>query len=133
MTEATSSANKIGWMLCALMGGLLVWMLAGCADARDQTRYRGGYYPNQPQPREVYAQPSSVMVEASNGSVGFAIRSDNDFYEPLSLYGRWEVVGSYGRCWIPGRVDPEWRPYSNGYWQRTDAGWYWASDEPCTV
>jgi hypothetical protein len=27
-------------------------------------------------------------------------------------------------------VEVGWRPYSNGYWQRTDAGWYWASDEP---
>lgn len=58
------------------------------------------------------------------------IRTESDFYEPLSPYGRWEVVGSYGRCWIPGGVDAGWSPYSNGYWQRTDAGWYWASDEP---
>jgi hypothetical protein len=27
-------------------------------------------------------------------------------------------------------VDAEWRPYSHGNWERTDAGWYWASDEP---
>jgi len=58
------------------------------------------------------------------------IQSENDFYEPLAAYGRWEVVGSYGRCWVPARVDAGWRPYANGYWQRTDAGWYWASDEP---
>jgi hypothetical protein len=31
-------------MLCAFMGGLLVWMLAGCAHHRDQARDRGGYY-----------------------------------------------------------------------------------------
>jgi len=23
-----------------------------------------------------------------------------------------------------------WQPYCNGNWQRTDAGWYWVSDEP---
>ncbi len=72
-------------------------------------------------------QHPAVEAEAS---VGFGIRSKSDFYEPLSPYGRWEVVGSYGRCWIPGRVEANWRPYSNGNWQRTDAGWYWASDEP---
>ena len=62
--------------------------------------------------------------------VGVAIHTESDFYEPLTPYGRWEVVGSYGRCWIPGRVEADWRPYSDGYWQRTDAGWYWVSDEP---
>jgi hypothetical protein len=58
------------------------------------------------------------------------IRAESDFYEPLTPYGRWEVVGSYGRCWIPGRVEADWRPYSEGYWQCTDDGWYWVSDEP---
>ena len=59
-----------------------------------------------------------------------AIHTESDFYEPLSPYGRWEVVGSYGRCWIPGGVEAGWSPYCNGYWQQTDDGWYWASDEP---
>src|SRR5262245_33297905 len=58
------------------------------------------------------------------------IHHEHDFYEPLSPYGSWVIVGSYGRVWRPVRVSAEWRPYSHGYWQRTDAGWYWASDEP---
>jgi len=58
------------------------------------------------------------------------IHSDSDFYEPLSPYGHWEVVGSDGRCWIPGGVEADWSPYENGYWEQTDAGWYWVSDEP---
>ena len=70
-----------------------------------------------------YAAEVSVFV-------GVAIHTESDFYEPLSPYGRWEVVGSYGRCWIPNRVEADWRPYSEGYWQRTDDGWYWVSDEP---
>ena len=75
------------------------------------------------------AQPSlSVGVRVGFPSV--EIRAESDFYEPLTPYGRWEVVGSYGRCWIPGGVETGWRPYCNGYWQRTDNGWYWASDEP---
>jgi len=69
---------------------------------------------------------AQVSVEVST----VAIHTDSDFYEPLSPYGRWEVVGSDGRCWIPGGVDAGWSPYSNGYWEQTDAGWYWASDEP---
>jgi Family of unknown function (DUF6600) len=74
-----------------------------------------------------YGQPS-VMVEVS--LPGVEIRADSDFYEPLTPYGRWEVVGSYGRCWIPRGVGADWRPYCNGNWQRTDDGWYWVSDEP---
>ena len=76
-----------------------------------------------------YGQPSvSVAVSVPLPSV--EIRAESDFYEPLTPYGRWEVVGSYGRCWIPGRIEADWRPYSEGYWQRTEAGWYWVSDEP---
>src|SRR6185436_3754691 len=101
-----------------------------CVGYVDQPRSRAEYYPQPPPPREVYVAPPSVQVEASVGAVGVAIRAESDFYEPLTPYGRWEVVGSHGRCWIPARVERDWRPYSNGYWQRTDAGWYWASDEP---
>jgi hypothetical protein len=76
-----------------------------------------------------YGQPS-VSVGVSVPLPSVEIRAANDFYEPLTPYGRWEVVGSYGRCWIPGGVEADWRPYANGYWQLTDAGWYWVSDEP---
>jgi hypothetical protein len=58
------------------------------------------------------------------------IHAETDFYEPLGAHGRWVVVGAYGRCWIPARVETGWRPYSNGYWRHTDAGWYWVTDEP---
>src|ERR1043166_2631482 len=74
-----------------------------------------------PPPQPVYVEPSSVEV---------VIRDERDFYEPLSPYGRWEYVGNYGRGWVPARVESDWRPYSNGHWERTDAGWYWVSDEP---
>jgi hypothetical protein len=73
---------------------------------------------------------ASVSVGVSVGLPSVEIRTQSDFHEPLTPYGRWEAVGSYGRCWIPARVEAGWRPYCNGYWQRTDAGWYWTSDEP---
>jgi len=76
-----------------------------------------------------YGQPSvSVGVSVSLPSV--EIRAASDFYEPLAPQGEWVVIGSYGRCWRPGHVARDWRPYCNGNWQRTDAGWYWVSDEP---
>ena len=109
MTRTKRLTDKVGFVFCSA----LVVALTGCTTYVDQPRYREVYVP--PAPEE-----SSYV----------GIRAESDFYEPLSPYGRWEVVGSYGRCWIPGRVDRDWRPYCNGYWQRTDAGWYWASDEP---
>jgi hypothetical protein len=58
------------------------------------------------------------------------IRVESDFYAPLAPDGEWVVIGSYGRCWRPSHVARDWRPYCNGNWERTEAGWYWESDEP---
>jgi Family of unknown function (DUF6600) len=64
------------------------------------------------------------------GAYDIAVRSDGDFYGPLSAYGTWESVGAYGQCWVPAGVGPGWQPYENGEWISTDDGWYWDSDEP---
>jgi len=78
-----------------------------------------------------YAQPSaSVGVSVPVPSVDIEIRADSDFYEPLAPQGEWVTIGSYGRCWRPGHVARDWRPYCNGNWELTDAGWYWVSEEP---
>lgn len=52
------------------------------------------------------------------------------FYDQLGDYGDWVEVGDYGYGWQPRGVDPDWRPYSDGRWAYTDAGWTWLSDEP---
>ena len=52
------------------------------------------------------------------------------FHENLEPYGDWREVGDYGYCWQPRDVDPDWRPYSDGNWVYTDAGWTWVSEEP---
>lgn len=82
-----------------------------------------------------YTAHGQPTVEVTAPSVQIAlpsveIRTESDFYEPLAPQGEWVVVGSYGRCWRPAHVSHDWRPYCNGSWQRTDAGWYWVSDEP---
>lgn len=51
------------------------------------------------------------------------------FYDSLAPYGEWVEVGDYGLCWRPAGVDPDWTPYSDGYWAYTDAGWTWVSYE----
>lgn len=63
-------------------------------------------------------------------SAGVSIQASSDFYEPLAADGAWVAVGSYGRCWHPSGVVAGWRPYCQGYWEWTDCGWYWESDEP---
>lgn len=52
------------------------------------------------------------------------------FYDQLGDYGDWVEVGDYGYGWQPRDVDPDWRPYSDGRWAYTEAGWTWLSEEP---
>jgi hypothetical protein len=115
------------------------WLgLMGCTTYVQESPRRVVYQePPPPAPAVVYVAPRpeprpqpqpAVVVSAS--MPGVEIRAESDFYEPLAAHGRWEVVGSYGRCWIPGRVEVGWRPYCNGHWRHTDAGWYWATEEP---
>ena len=110
MNKTKRWTGKVGFVF----GSVALVATTGCA-----------VYSQQPRDSGAYAGPSG-QVDASYAE----IRVESDFYEPLSPYGRWEMVGSYGRCWIPGGVEADWRPYSDGYWQCTDAGWYWVSDEP---
>ena len=57
--------------------------------------------------------------------------ADGDFFtENLDPYGSWVEVAGYGRCWRPLGLSEGWRPYSEGYWAYTDAGWTWVSYEP---
>lgn len=51
------------------------------------------------------------------------------FYDSLQPYGEWVDVDAYGYCWQPRGLDRDWRPYTDGYWAFTDAGWTWVSYE----
>lgn len=118
------SAAHAGWVVCSL----LAIALTGCRTRVVHEHTHTVYVPAPPPPPP--APPPVVVVSPSEPTPVVVIHSENDFYEPLAAHGRWMVVGAYGRCWIPARVEVGWRPYANGYWQRTDAGWYWASAEP---
>lgn len=52
------------------------------------------------------------------------------FYDNLEPYGSWREIGDFGYCWQPRDVEDDWRPYSDGRWVYTDAGWTWDSEEP---
>lgn len=52
------------------------------------------------------------------------------FYDALGPDGDWIYVQNYGYVWQPlVAQDPNWAPYSDGYWAFTDAGWTWISNE----
>ncbi len=55
------------------------------------------------------------------------------FQSQLGPYGNWVDVPPYGPVWRPNdaMVNPGWRPYFNsGFWQYTEAGWFWHSETP---
>src|SRR5919106_1684731 len=68
----------------------------------------------------VFAVP---QTRAADMSIDF-------IYDNLSG-GNWIDVEGYGYGWQPEVVvrDPNWRPYSDGYWAYTDYGWTWISYE----
>lgn len=118
------TANFIKPGSISICCGLFAAVLSGCTTYVERAPVT--YLPPPSEPPPPVVEPAPPV----NVDVTVNIRTENDFYEPLSPYGRWVIVGGHGRCWVPSRVASDWRPYCNGYWQRTDAGWYWASDEP---
>src|SRR5438874_13727269 len=62
-------------------------------------------------------------------------RSSNSygtFYRKLEPYGAWRETSDYGYVWQPREAEGAggWRPYTDGRWVYSDAGWTWMSDEP---
>ena len=63
---------------------------------------------------------------------GRAGPSYSTFYTRLESDGDWIETSNYGYVWQPSvaRQSRTWRPYTNGRWVYTDAGWTWISEEP---
>ncbi len=53
------------------------------------------------------------------------------FYDNLGADGDWVELDDYGYCWQPAVAvqNSHWRPYTDGHWVYTDAGWFWVSSE----
>lgn len=73
----------------------------------------------------LFALVSPALPRANGAEIGIDF-----FYDNLSG-GSWLEVDDYGYCWQPDAAvnDPDWRPYSDGYWGYTDVGWTWVSYE----
>ena len=49
-----------------------------------------------------------------------------DFEYELAAYGEWIQIHPFGYVWVPGGIDPYWRPYWHGRWLWLPAcGWTW--------
>ncbi len=73
----------------------------------------------------VIFSPAAIRTVQAQEDVSFQV-----FYDELGDHGSWIETDEYGYCWQPEVEDPEWRPYSEGYWVDTEDGWTWMSDEP---
>jgi hypothetical protein len=74
---------------------------------------------------------AAILFATAFPSAKAAVSVSVDFFhDNLEAYGDWREVGDYGYCWQPREVDRDWRPYSDGHWVYTDAGWTWDSEEP---
>jgi hypothetical protein len=119
---------------------ILAGLLTGCSTYVGAPPPQSVVVMEQPAP-PVYAPPPQTVVVAAPAPPPpvyvapaatpdvVEIHAASDFYAPLQPYGQWVDVPGYGRCWTPANVDSSWRPYADGHWERTDAGWYWVSDE----
>lgn len=59
-------------------------------------------------------------------------RGYDTFYRRLEPHGAWRETADYGYVWQPREAQRSrsWRPYTDGRWAYTDAGWTWVSEEP---
>jgi hypothetical protein len=79
-----------------------------------------------PEPQRPAERSASDISETSPGP------SYSMFYTKLEPLGVWRETSTYGYVWQPREAaqSRSWRPYTNGHWVYTDAGWTWISEEP---
>jgi hypothetical protein len=80
----------------------------------------------------VEASETPLRASRTDTSGNVATASHSTFYRKLDPYGVWRETSSYGYVWQPREAERSrsWRPYANGRWIYTDAGWTWISEEP---
>ena len=75
---------------------------------------------------------ATVSAETPVHAAKQPIASYSTFHSKLEPYGAWRETSNYGFVWQPYEAERSrsWRPYTNGRWVYTDAGWTWVSEEP---
>ncbi|MEY2559783.1 MAG: hypothetical protein QOG51_198, partial [Verrucomicrobiota bacterium] len=85
-----------------------------------------------PAEEPVATEPERVVTERSETRTERrSTASYGMFYEKLEPYGEWRETADYGYVWQPREAEEshDWRPYTEGRWVYSDAGWTWVSDE----
>src|SRR5476649_2007446 len=86
--------------------------------------------PNTPAP-EAPAQADRTESVSREIPESRGPKSYDMFYTKLERFGEWRETSDYGFVWQPREAQSrDWRPYTNGHWVYSDAGWTWVSEEP---
>jgi hypothetical protein len=100
------------FLTAPMLGAVLIAACAACATS----------------PYEGSSAGSSARFSADADAA--SARADvGIFYNSLAPYGVWFWDADYGWAWTPSGLPPDWRPYTDGEWIFTDAGWCWQSDQ----
>src|SRR5437868_10405485 len=77
------------------------------------------------------ARQTPRSSERGNTSQVRGTASYDTFYTKLGSFGDWIETSDYGYVFQPRQAEQSrnWRPYTNGHWVYTDAGWTWISNE----
>lgn len=83
-------------------------------------------------PAETPIEAPQTVQETREPSERRSTASYGTFYQKLEPYGAWRETSDYGYVWQPREAEESrnWRPYTDGRWVYTDAGWTWVSEEP---
>jgi hypothetical protein len=85
-----------------------------------------------PEPLERSESESEPVTRSRAVSGARPTSGYSTFYTKLEPHGEWLETADYGYVWQPREAESSrsWRPYTNGRWVYTDAGWTWISEEP---
>jgi hypothetical protein len=88
--------------------------------------------PDVAEPTAIVAETPALRERTETRTEKRSTASYGMFYQKLDSYGEWREAGDYGYVWQPREAEQsrDWRPYTEGRWVYSDAGWTWVSDEP---
>jgi len=100
-------------------------------DAQPTSNSPGGLSPAAASRGRAPAQ-GGVCGTASGGSCSVGRNSDGKliFMNRSTHMAGGSMSSPMDVAGFQPAFERDWRPYCNGHWQRTEAGWYWVSDDP---
>ncbi|MEQ8279803.1 MAG: hypothetical protein RMA76_04175 [Deltaproteobacteria bacterium] len=67
-------------------------------------------------------------AHAHTPSVDYRNASSAQIEAELSSHGQFIVLSDFGRVWRPYGMDPDWSPYTRGFWEYEADAWVWNSE-----